>query len=342
MTNSFHGNEFDFVGVEEDEFDFDQSPILRSSSIDHAESADDEDESDQEENDIVTVKLEDDEAHFTNLSHPSSRASSTYPLDSFDRDLLLRATSTGASSNSSEGSAFDPHLVVSSSLLATGLPVPQQAPSPPETTDWSMNVDFEELDGELGTHVDLLAPESIGLEELDLAWAGGEDEEQELENDQILLASPKNGNVRSTFLTPAPGTSSKSNAFLTGSSTPRFTTSLPAPLTRRPSLMGDLTGKGKATVAQIPSAGEETEAPSRRTSGRKTNKTLKAQHVAEAEAEDDDDDQGQEEEEVEEEEEEEEVRKPRRRTKSSQSTVTATAASPRKSSRRTSAAAAAK
>ncbi|GAA5905065.1 uncharacterized protein JCM6883_004955 [Sporobolomyces salmoneus] len=281
---TFPANEFDFVGLEEDDF-------LRSSSVDHADSADDEgdedDREEEEEDDMVTVKVEDDYSHFTNLSHPSSRASSIFPLDAFDRELLLRATSTGASSNSSEGSdSFDPHLVVSSSLLATGLPVPQQAPSPPEATEWSMNVDFEELDGELGTHVDLLGPESIGLEELDLAWAGEEDEEQELDNDRILLASPKN---RENYLSPLPGSStiaSASNTFLTGSSTPRFTTALPSPLIRRPSLMGDL-GKGKPTVAttdQDDGASVAETSPPRRTSGRKLSKTLKAQEEQEENA----------------------------------------------------------
>ncbi|GAA5993556.1 hypothetical protein JCM5350_002803 [Sporobolomyces pararoseus] len=338
LAGTFSPAEFDFVGVEDDDF-------VRSSSVDHAESADDEDDEDdqdEEEDDMVTVKVEDEYSHFTNLSHPSSRASSIYPLDAFDRDLLLRATSTGASSNSSEGSdTFDPHRVVSSSLLATGLPVPQQAPSPPEATEWSMNVDFDELDGELGTHVDLLAPESIGLEELDLAWAGEDDEERELDNDRILLASPKN---RENYLSPMPGPSisSASNTFLTGSSTPRFTTALPSPLTSRPSLMGDL-GKGKATAAQIDREdGTGVEAsPPRRTSGRKTSKTLKAQQeetndfveVREEENE-------KEEEEAvaavadEEEAEEEDVGAVRRSSRSTKSAL----ASPRKSARRASAA----
>jgi hypothetical protein len=336
LTNTFSPNEFDFVGVEEDD-DF-----TRSSSVDHADSADDEDDEDdgEEEDDMVTVKVEDDYSHFTNLSHPSSRASSIYPLDSFDRDLLLRATSTGSSSNSSEGSdTFDPHLVVSSSLLATGLPVPQQAPSPPEATEWSMNVDFDELDGELGTHVDLLAPESIGLEELDLAWAGEDDEEQELDNDRILLASPKN---RENYLSPLPGPSiaSASNTFLTGSVagslTPRFTTALPSPLSRRPSFMGEL-GKGKATTAPA-DRDEEPKvevSPPRRTSGRKTSKTIKAQEEEKGEDEREvevvKEPATEDEETVEGEEETGAVRRSERRTKSA-------LASPRKSTRRTSAA----
>ncbi|GAA6016901.1 hypothetical protein JCM11491_006907 [Sporobolomyces phaffii] len=273
LSGAFSPNEFDFVGVDDDDF-------VRSSSVDHADSADDEDDEEDhdEEDDMINVKVEDDDARFTHLSHPSSRASSIYPLDAFDRDLLLRATSAGASSNSSEGSdSFDPHLVVSSSLLATGLPVPQQAPSPPEATEWSMNVDFDELDGELGTHVDLLAPESIGLEELDLAWAGEDDEEQELDNDRIVLASPKS---RGTYLSPAPRPTTiaaASNTFLTGSSTPRFTTALPAPLIRRPSLMGDI-GKGKATVAPAEQIEDKVEvSPPRRTSSRRTSKALKVQ-----------------------------------------------------------------
>ncbi|GAA5957685.1 hypothetical protein JCM3765_001480 [Sporobolomyces pararoseus] len=333
LANTFSPAEFDFVGVEEDDF-------VRSSSVDHADSADDEDDEDdheEEEDDMVTVKVEDEYSHFTNLSHPSSRASSIYPLDAFDRELLLRATSTGASSNSSEGSdTFDPHRVVSSSLLATGLPVPQQAPSPPEATEWSMNVDFDELDGELGTHVDLLAPESIGLEELDLAWAGEDDEEQELDNDRILLASPKN---RDNYLSPMPGPSiaSASNTFLTGSSTPRFTTALPSPLTRRPSLMGDL-GKGKATVAQTDREdGTAVDAsPPRRTSGRKTSKTLKAQQevasdfIAEKEEQEEEEVTAVAEEEDEEEEPEEDVGAVRRSSRSTKSAL----ASPRKSARR--------
>ncbi|GAA5941096.1 uncharacterized protein JCM15063_000646 [Sporobolomyces koalae] len=270
LAHNFTVNEFDFVGIDESDF-------LHSPSDDHADSADDEDEQeeegDDERDDLVTIEHDHSDYRFAMMSHPSSRGSSVYPLDGFDRELLLRATSTGASSHSSEGSeAYDQHQVVSSSLLATGLPVPQQAPSPPDATEWSMNLDVDELDGELGTHVDLLAPESIGLEELDLAWAAeDDDDERDVDLHDGSYDSAKN---HSAAFAQVP--SSASTAFLTGSSTPRFTTALPSPLTRRPSLMGDL-GKGKATVAQqLDSEESLAMLPARRTSGRKTNNANKS------------------------------------------------------------------
>ncbi|GAA6061842.1 hypothetical protein JCM10212_000759 [Sporobolomyces blumeae] len=351
MANTFAANEFDFVGQDEDDDDdFDRSSIARGSSCDHADSADDEEDVDREDEDIVTVKIEDDDSHFTNVSHPSSRASSTYPLDSFDRDLLLRATSTGASSNSSEGSdSFDPMLVVSSSLFATGLPVPQPAPSPPETTDWSMNVDFDELDGELGTHVDLLAPESIGLEELDLAWAGGEDEDGLDHPPQVpSTLSSQHASVRSSMpsvMTSGSTTGAVGSAFLTGSAKPRFTTSLPSPLTRRPSAMAEL-GKGLPTVAQI-SSGDEPEPsspPSRRTSGRRAGAAKieadKADSLAKPEGLETSHDKGDGEDAAEDAsaEDVEVPTKPRRTTRSARTKVEVVPPSPRKSTRRSSAA----
>ncbi|GAA5868741.1 hypothetical protein JCM1840_004377 [Sporobolomyces johnsonii] len=294
MANTFAATDFDFVGDDED----DRSAFFRSSSYsyDHADSADDEDEDD----DIVTVKVEDDDISLLS-SQPSSRASSTYPIDAFDRDVLHSVRAASASSSSSESEGLDPMLVVSTSMLATGLPVPQAAPSPPETTEWSMNVDmFDELDAELGTGVDLLAPESIGLEELDLAWAGDEGEGED------EFAAPVVKTVRSTITSTLPR--SGLGAFLTGSSPldlQRFTSPIPSP--RRTSaprvpLLTDF-GKGLPTVSSTPSL-------TRRPSSKSVIEERDgAGEQADEDAEEDED------EEAEEEEEEEKPLPPRRTTR---------------------------
>jgi hypothetical protein len=194
-----------------------------------------------------------------------------------------------------------------------------------------MNVDFDELDGELGTHVDLLAPESIGLEELDLAWAGEDDEEQTLDCDTILLASPKRpANYKSSIDDTA------SNAFLTGSTTPKFTGALPAPLSRKPSFMGDI-GKGKATVGQADPDETAVEAsPPRRVSARRSSRTSKPPGGDEEEKQEEvqaDQAETQDREQTEEDGDVGNVRRSERKTRSA-------LASPRKSSRRVSTAAA--
>ena len=173
LTNTF-SPDYDFVGHEEDDRSAYRNPYDR----DMAESADDEDEDD----DIVTVKIED-EGSVEPRSVTSSRQSSAYPMiESFSRRLQTEKISSSSSSASSDSDAFDPHQIVSSSLLASGLPVPQVAPSSPETMEWGMSLDLDDLDIELGSGVDLLGPESVGLEELDLAW-GGPVEQGEYETD---------------------------------------------------------------------------------------------------------------------------------------------------------------
>ncbi|GAA5920228.1 hypothetical protein JCM1841_000429 [Sporobolomyces salmonicolor] len=295
MANTFAATDFDFVGDDED----DRSAFFRSSSYsyDHADSADDEDEDD----DIVTVKVEDDDISLLS-SQPSSRASSAYPMDAFDRDALHAVRAASASSSSSESEGLNPMLVVSTSMLATGLPVPQAAPSPPEITDWSLNVDmFDELDGELGTGVDLLAPESIGLEELDLAWAGDEGEGED------ELAVPVVKSVRSTITSTLPR--SGFGAFLTGSSPldlQRFTSPIPSP--RRTSaprvpLLADFGMGRRPTVSSTPSL-----------TRRPSSKSVIEEQGGGGEQADENPEEDEDEEDEEEEEEEEEKPLPPRRT----------------------------
>ncbi|KAM0754046.1 hypothetical protein T439DRAFT_170310 [Meredithblackwellia eburnea MCA 4105] len=210
-------SDFDFVGHEEDEDDHDLRRY-RSYERDMAESADDEDEGADDE--IVRVKIEDEEPHGLGLgggvsggggsaSGISSRQSSVFPLDSFSQQV--RMTDHISSSSSSSGSSdtdFDPHVIVSSSksLLASGLSIAQRdvmTTSPPaDLSDWGMNLDLDDLDLDLHG-VDFLGPETVALEELDLAWGGspepGDDEEY------VARASKGDKATNSTFLTGPSG-----------------------------------------------------------------------------------------------------------------------------------------
>lgn len=242
LNNAYAGTDFNFVG--EDEL---RSPFFRSASTfaDHDNLADDEDEA--EDDDIVTVKVEDEDEEVVMAvsSEPSSRASSAVPA--FDARLLasVRAASA-ASSSSSDSDGFDPMTFVSAPMLATGLPVPQPAPSPPETSDWALGLDMlDDIEGEHAA-VDLTAPETIGLEELDLAWAGDDDESV-----SPAPPAPVKPTARPLNLTiPRSG----SGAFLTGSTyenSHRFTSPIPSPRrtsSSRVPLVSDLSKKPRAPV----------------------------------------------------------------------------------------------
>ena len=163
MLGNSYSTDFDFVGVEDD----DRSAYRNQYDRDAGDSAD------EEGDEIMTVKVEDEgsvgpEIHSVN----SSRASSAYPTESFTRRLTVGHSGSPCSSSSSDGDHFDPRSIISSSMLASGESVPHDAPSPPEMAEWGMHFDLDELDIELGSGVDLLGPESVGLEELDLAWGG--------------------------------------------------------------------------------------------------------------------------------------------------------------------------
>lgn len=220
LTNAFAATDFDFVGHDEAH----RSPFFRSSSYsshhDDGESADDEGEG--EFDDMITVKVEDGEEETMRLSSaPSSRASSAYsPAPEYPSHLLAgNGVRAGSAGSSSSDDSFDPMTFVSVPMLATGLPVPQPAPSPPETTDWTQSIDMlDDLETELAG-VDLMAPEAIGLDELDLAWAG--------DSDEAASPTPETPNKPRLSL-PRSG----SAAFLTGSifSSPhRFNSPVPSP-----------------------------------------------------------------------------------------------------------------
>ncbi|GAA6042752.1 hypothetical protein JCM8097_007458 [Rhodosporidiobolus ruineniae] len=250
LTNAFAATDFDFVGHDE----ADGSPSFRGSLFsysrhDDGDSADDEEE---EDDDLVTIKIEEDAMAVS--SAPSSRASSANPPSSapqFDARLLasVRAGSTGSSSSDSD--SFDPLQFVSAPLLATGLPVPQPAPSPPDTNDWAHSVDMlDDLENELAG-VDLMAPESIGLDELDLAWAGdGDGDEYESHSPAPPPPSPS----RPQLSVKRPDVA----AFLTGSSLDphgrRFTSPIPSPRrtsSNRVPLLADFAGK-KGGASPVP------------------------------------------------------------------------------------------
>lgn len=172
--------DYDFVGHDDDLSHYRSEDAYER---DMAESADDEDE-DSDADDIVTVKIEENDEH--DSFGPASRQSSVFPLDSFSRRIMMstRRSESLSDSGDSDGDSFDPHMIVSNSLLASGLPVPQVAPSPPDTaSEWGMHLDLDDLDLDLEDGIDLLGPETVGLEELDLAW-GGPAEQREDESDR--------------------------------------------------------------------------------------------------------------------------------------------------------------
>ncbi|CDR43016.1 hypothetical protein NBRC10512_004486 [Rhodotorula toruloides] len=244
LNNAFAAVDFDFVGHEEVERAQDGFGFVHD--VDLAD-----DEEDGEEDEVVTVKVEDDEPEMAVSSAPSSRASSAVPA--FDSRLLAGVRAGSAGSSGSDSDAFDPMTFVSPSTLATGLPVPQPAPSPPEMTDWSLSMDMlDDIDAEHAAPVDLMAPETIGLEELDLAWAG--DDEEASPPAPIPKPSPRIGGGL-TLTVPR----SSATAFLTGSSHPhsplRFTSPIPSPRrtssSRVPVLadFGKMSGRGVASPA---------------------------------------------------------------------------------------------
>ncbi|GAA5968083.1 hypothetical protein JCM11641_003722 [Rhodosporidiobolus odoratus] len=222
LTNAFAATDFDFVGYD----DVDGSPFFRGSLMSYCRSDGDSADDEEEEDDLVTVKVEDEDTLGLSFAPSSSRDLSACPSDpAFDSRGLAGVRASSISSSSSD-SDFDPMQFVSAPLLATGLAIPHVAPSPPESNEWSFSLDMlEDIDGEaVGT--DMMAPESIGLDQLDLAWAGGEDES---------LSPPPPSPTRARLALPRSG----SAAFLTGS---RFTSAISSPrrssATRVP-LLGD-------------------------------------------------------------------------------------------------------
>lgn len=165
-----YSSDFDFVGMEDD-----RSAYRNQFDRTTPDSADDEE---SEDDDIITVKIEDEGSIGSLDSVNNSRASSAYPTESFSRRLIVHQTDGSDHSESSSDGDFDPHSIVTNAMLASGDPVPQAAPSPPELGDWTMQLDMDELDLELGNGVDLLGPESVGLDELDLAWGGLAEKDQ--------------------------------------------------------------------------------------------------------------------------------------------------------------------
>ncbi|GAA5896246.1 hypothetical protein JCM8208_001823 [Rhodotorula glutinis] len=243
LTNAYAGTDYNFVGHDEGDS---RSPFFRSAStfVDHDDLADDEDD---EDDDIVTVKVEeddDDEVVMAVSSEPSSRSSSAVPA--FDARLLANVRAASAASSSSDSDGFDPMTFVSAPMLATGLPVPQPAPSPPETSDWSLGLDMmDDVDVEHGA-VDFTAPETIGLEELDLAWAGDDDDSVSPAPAPAVKQSARPLNLTIPR--------SSSGAFLTGSTyeqSHRFTSPMPSPRrtsSSRVPLVSDLAKKPRAPV----------------------------------------------------------------------------------------------
>lgn len=230
LSNAFAATDYDFVGRDEAEG---LEGDVTSPSYAYTFEADDEageNEYDLDAEEILHVKSEDEEAEMAVSSAPSSRAGSSAPA-LFDMRLLASVRAASVASSSSESDTLDPMSFVSPSTLATGLPVPQAAPSPPETNDWTISLDMlDDLDLDASA-ADLLGPENIGLEELDLAWAG---DEESLPVEHTSKPSVVGG---MPFQPTRPGAT-----FLTGS-TNRFTSPMPSPRrllsSRLPSLSND-------------------------------------------------------------------------------------------------------
>lgn len=100
----------------------------------------------------------------------------------------------------SSDSEFDASSIVRTADFVSGRPIPQVAPSPPEISDWTTPIDVDEFDLGLGHESnDLLDPESVGLDELDLAW--GEADEAGDEDMMSVDAGSRRDSDRPTFLT---------------------------------------------------------------------------------------------------------------------------------------------
>ncbi|BGP54008.1 hypothetical protein JCM8202v2_001580 [Rhodotorula sphaerocarpa] len=224
LSNAFAATDYDFVGRDEAES---ADEDLGSPSFIYGQDADvlaDDEFGDNDDEfdggDILHVKVEDDEVDMGETSTPSSRAGSALP-PSFDVRLLSSVRAASIASTSDESDSLDPMSFVSPSTLATGLPVPQAAPSPPETNDWTISLDMlDDLDLD-ASGADLMGPETIGLEELDLAWAGDEGASPPAVPGEQDRGRPAAG---LTLKVPRTG----SSTFLTGS-THRFTSPMPSP-----------------------------------------------------------------------------------------------------------------
>jgi hypothetical protein len=131
--------------------------------------------------DRVRIKVEDDTAD-DSQALPTPRAPVARPYGEPYSRRFARESSQGSSGSDSD--VFDASAVLTRpSTGSTGFTgmfdaaCPDQM-SPPDTTDWTLNFDLDELDNDIGSGADLLGPETVALEELDLAWADeqGEDE----------------------------------------------------------------------------------------------------------------------------------------------------------------------
>ncbi|KWU46434.1 hypothetical protein RHOSPDRAFT_31889 [Rhodotorula sp. JG-1b] len=248
LSNAFAATDYDFVGRDEAEGLGSLDSPAYSHAYDVDVLADDEDGDDDGEidnDDLLHVKLEDEEAEMAVSSAPSSRAGSAMP-SAFDARLLTSVRASSTTSSSSDSDSFDPMNFVSPSTLATGLPVPQPAPSPPETNDWTTSLDMlDDLDLD-GASADLMGPETIALEELDLAWAG--DDEEGLSTEPLPRSSGKNKTGLSLKV-PHAG----SAAFLTGS-THRFTSPMPSPRRTLSSRLPSFTDVSKDARSPVPAS----------------------------------------------------------------------------------------
>ena len=175
--------DYDFLGKDDDDqTEFARETDLRRQAEDRLmaddEQDDEEDDDDEAEEDYVTVKLE-----------PEDGSGLTKPVPLGARDSLTRFPSsrkvTAAAVHRSVASSTDgsdsegararaPRFPPGSTeMVASGAAVPEAAQSPPDEyrggAEWSMHLNLDELDLDLGEG-DVLGPESVGLEELDLAW----------------------------------------------------------------------------------------------------------------------------------------------------------------------------
>lgn len=208
--------DYDFVGTEYD-------PSMSGSRYgdhDGEDSGDEDEEGEDEDVDTISVKCEDDDSSPMIDSSSSFRPSPAYRNAFISRANARALRNESVSSGSSEESDnFNPHMII---------------PPPPDTVDWEISVDNDELDTENNSMIDLLGPESVGLEELDLAW-GGSQAEDETEEDwrsrahTRVQSRSRHGEPERMFLTRSPTEGSSSLALARLALPPIIRSPLPLP-----------------------------------------------------------------------------------------------------------------
>lgn len=230
--NADLATDYDFVGRDED----DERALLfqrvSQYSRDMAEAADDEDDEEIGEDDDDDDG--DDEGELSNFAREREQSidrvrikvedeavgDSPFMTLYVDRTLPTRpygepysrrfVRESSPCSSGSDSDVFDASAVLSrppngftGSFSAAS---PAQQLSPLDTTDWTLHFDLDELDTDIGNGADLLGPETVALEELDLAWADeqGEDETDDEWRARQVEHAKATSAAAAAFLTAGP------------------------------------------------------------------------------------------------------------------------------------------